>query len=411
MVVNQYSPITDSVNIETLSVLKKSNYSLKPFDALTKDFLDQLSRKILRDTKMVSRPEMVALGFWLRKAQINRIENEQSTRQSGESNTFSPLGIVFHVCPANVDTMFMYSMVISLLVGNKNILRISSRLEDPVVLRLFDLLNELMEYEEFCVFKDYINVIKYGHDDEISSFLSRSSNARLIWGGDNTIRTFQGFEKGARTKDIVFADRVSMTIFGSYALLSLDDKEWDNFANLFFNDSYTFDQKGCSSPQTIFFLGDRDSNKDAAHLLQQKMRPYLEMKYENDTASIASLKLNRMVDDSIAGVLESQKGSNLLKIIQLEEGVDYSQLHGCGGGYFYSSYISNIEELKNLSVPKVQTITHYGLNDSQFNDLLQLAYGEGIDRIVKLGNALKFDYIWDGYNLIQELSRTVYYER
>ena len=411
MVVNQYSPITDSVNIEALSVLNRSNYFLKPFDVLTKDFLDQLSRKILRDTKMVSRPEMVALGFWLRKAQINRIENEQSTRPSGVSNTLSPLGIVFHVCPANVDTMFMYSLVISLLVGNKNILRISSRLEDPVVLRLFDLLNELMEYEEFCVFKDYINVIKYGHDEEISSFLSRSSNARLIWGGDNTIRTFQGFEKGARTKDIVFADRVSMTIFGSNALLSLDDKEWDNFANLFFNDSYTFDQKGCSSPQTIFFLGDRDSNKDAAHLLQQKMRPYLEMKYENDTASIASLKLNRMVDDSIAGVLESQKGSNLLKIIQLEEGVDYSQLHGCGGGYFYSRHISHIEELKNLSVPKVQTITHYGLKESQFNDLLQLAYGEGIDRIVKLGNALKFDYIWDGYNLIQELSRTVYFER
>lgn len=411
MVVNQYSPITDSVNIEALSVLKKSNYFLKPFDVLTKDFLDQLSRKILRDTKMVSRPEMVALGFWLRKAQINRIENEQSTRQSGVSNTLSPLGIVFHVCPANVDTMFMYSLVISLLVGNKNILRISSRLEDPVVLRLFDLLNELMEYEEFCVFKDYINVIKYGHDEEISSFLSRSSNARLIWGGDKTIRTFQEFEKGARTKDIVFADRVSMTIFGSNALLSLDDKEWDNFANLFYNDSYTFDQKGCSSPQTIFFLGDRDSNKDAAHLLQQKMRPYLEMKYENDTASIASLKLNRMVDDSIAGVLESQKGSNLLKIIHLEEGVDYSHLHGCGGGYFYSKHISHIEELKNLSVPKVQTITHYGLNESQFNDLLQLAYGEGIDRIVKLGNALKFDYIWDGYNLIQELSRTVYFER
>ena len=411
MIVNQYSPFRDSVNIQTLSVLKKRNYPLRPFDSITKNFLDKLSRKILRDTQMVSRPEMVALGFWLRKSKINRIENEQSVKQSGGNNTFSPLGIVFHICPANVDTMFMYSMVISLLVGNKNILRISSRLKDPVVLRLFDHLNELMKSDEFSVFKDYINIIKYGHDEAINSFLSRSANARLIWGGDNTIRTFQGFEKGARTKDIVFADRVSMTIFGSNALLSLDDEEWDKFANSFFNDSYTFDQKGCSSPQTIFFLGDRESNKDAAHLLQQKMTPYLEMKYEKDTASIASLKLNRMVDDSLAGILEDQKGSNLLKIIQLEEGVDYSQLHGCGGGYFYSRGISHINELINLSVPKVQTITHFGLKDDQLNDLLQLAYGEGIDRIVRLGNALKFDYVWDGYNLIQELSRTVYFER
>lgn len=411
MIVNQYTPIIESVNIETLPVLEKTNYTLQPFDPITKNFLEQLSRKILRDANMMSRPEMVALGFWLRKSQINSIENEQSVKLSGVDNIFSPLGIVFHICPANVDTMFMYSMVISLLVGNKNILRISSRLEDPVVLRLFDHLNELMKFDEFSVFKDYINIIKYAHDEAISSFLSRSSNARLIWGGDNTIRTFQGFEKGARTKDIVFADRVSMTILGSSALLSLDDEEWDKFSNLFFNDSYTFDQKGCSSPQTIFFIGNRESNKDAAHLLQQKMTPYLEMKYENDTASIASLKLNRMVDDSLAEILQEQTGSNLLKIIQLEEGVDYSQLHGCGGGYFYSRDISHIDELKNLSVPKVQTITHFGLDDDQLNDLLQLAYGEGIDRIVKLGNALKFDYIWDGYNLIQELSRTVYVER
>ena len=86
-------------------------------------------------------------------------------------------------------------------------------------------------------------------------------------------------------------------------------------------------------------------------------------------------------------------------------------MQSCGGGYFYSKEVEDLSQLKNLSIPKVQTITHFGLNNNQITDLSELSLGEGIDRIVKLGNALKFDYIWDGYNLVKELSRSVYIER
>jgi hypothetical protein len=37
--------------------------------------------------------------------------------------------------------------------------------------------------------------------------------------------------------------------------------------------------------------------------------------------------------------------------------------------------------------------------------------GRGVDRIVPLGQALTFDYRWDGYNLLQELTRHVYIGR
>jgi hypothetical protein len=33
--------------------------------------------------------------------------------------------------------------------------------------------------------------------------------------------------------------------------------------------------------------------------------------------------------------------------------------------------------------------------------------GEGIDRVVPLGRALEFNYVWDGYNLLDELSKKV----
>ena len=75
--------------------------------------------------------------------------------------------------------------------------------------------------------------------------------------------------------------------------------------------------------------------------------------------------------------------------------------------YYSVKYISN-EKHSGESIRYFKLAYH---RHDQLNDLLQLAYGEGIDRIVRLGNALKFDYVWDGYNLIQELSRTVYFER
>lgn len=411
MIVKQLSPESRLVECKDLFALKDKSYTLTPFDSKTIDFLDQLSRRILKDSYSANRPELLALGFWLRKSQINRIAKEQQTSNQSQDLKLSPVGVVFHICPTNVDTMFMYSMVISLLVGNKNILRISSRSENSAVLELLRHINELMTKAEFSRFQEYINVITYTHDEEISRFLSLNCNARLIWGGDQTIQTFHKFETRPRTKNIIFADRLSISILGSSRLIELNKKDWGNFVVKFYRDAYTFDQKGCSSPQIIYFLGDPLSNKEAINLLEEKISDYLESNYENDTASIATLKLNRMVDDSLAGILREHHGSNLFKLVIVENEIDTTSLQSCGGGYFYGKEVADLSQLKSLSIPKVQTITHFGLNNRQITDLSELAFGEGIDRIVKLGNALKFDYIWDGYNLVKELSRTVYIER
>jgi hypothetical protein len=410
MHLNQHTPYTDSLLCNQLSCLADITYILKPFDSRTVGFLDALSKSILADKSINRRAEIAALGFWLRRAQLKKMFQEQEHLLNDTLFKVAPLGKVFHICPANVDTMFIYSLVVSLLMGNRNVLRISKRMDAPHVHGLFEKLNLLMATKEFELFKDYINIVSYDHNEEISNYLSTVSNARLIWGGDSTINIFQSFKKSARTKDIVFADRISMMILNSESILSSNGKSWDEFLYNFYNDAYTFDQMGCSSPQTIFFLGTAKSCIEARKKMCKDLELVLFSEYDNDLNSLASLKLNRMVSDALDGNILTHTGNNFFKLLELSEISNASSLHGCGGGYFYYKDCEEISELKVLMVPKVQTISYFGLSDDSKKFLKELAFGEGIDRIVKVGHALNFHYIWDGYNLFQELCRKVYVE-
>jgi len=406
-----FSPRTGEMPVSELPVFAGHDYALRPFDTRTIEFLDAFSKRIFAEKSISSLPEIAALAFWLRKTNLNLLREENRHLFNRDDRRIAPLGKVFHVCPANVDTMFIYSLAVSLLMGNKNILRVSSRMEAPHVVMLFRMLNQLMGTGDHIAFSSYINIITYGHDAAISGFISASVNARVIWGGDRTIGIFRDIPTAPRTKDIVFADRVSMFCLDSRSFLDLDEVSLQKFMRRFFNDAYTFDQMGCSSPQTIYFIGDDRTGEQCVEKFRKEASAFLQGNYHADIASIASLKLNRMADDAMGGVITAQSGDNYLRFLRLEEGADDAVLHGCGGGYFYYRITASVQMLDRLRKPKVQTISFFGLSEAELEALFDLSNGEGIDRIVPLGQALIFNYIWDGYNLFDELSRKIYLGR
>ena len=351
------------------------------------------------------------MGFWLRKTNLLKLKQENQHLFENDIFNTSPLGKVFHICPANVDTMFIYSLTVSVLMGNKNLLRVSSRMDSTHVTMLFEIINNTIQQDKYTVFKDYINIISYPHCNEISTNISENVNARVIWGGDKTIKSFKGYDSAPRTKDIVFADRVSMLCIDCKEYVNLKNDNLNVFLRSFFNDSYTFDQMGCSSPQTIYFIGSKNEFKVCIKKFQKEVSAYIEQHYVNDISSLASLKLNRMVDDSISKILVSQVGNNYLKLIELNSDIDESKLHGCGGGYFYIKHIESAKVLIGLNNSKVQTISYFGISYVDLRILIDLSNGEGIDRIVPIGQALNFNYIWDGYNLFDELSKKVFLKK
>jgi hypothetical protein len=377
------------------------------FDESIVNFLDELSKRIMKNPITRSRPDIIAVAFWIRKSNIQKMQDELTSNSGNWAFKFSPIGKVFHVCPANVDTIFLYSLTISILCGNRNILKISSRMQDAGLMELFNLMSELLTEHEMG--EGFVDFIQYKNEEEITQWISKNVDARVIWGGNSTIDKIRSILAAPRCRDISFADRVSLSVFSSKSVLGLNDSGWAEFLNKFDNDAYLFDQLGCSSPQLIYFLGDDLLNETAQKLFHSKVQEWLKAKNTLDAASLASLKLNKILDDTVTDVgnvnIRRIEFGSLVTFIELNQVEDIEQIRTCGGGYFYVRCIRDMGQLEEIQRKKVQTITYWGLDESELTELENLKNGIGIDRIVALGQGLNFDYIWDGYNLFWELSK------
>ena len=133
--------------LEDLPIIKTNRYFLNIADDLILSFFSDLSKRILRESFFKTEPSFFALAFWLRKSNIKRILNENIRT---DNFALKPLGKVFHLCPWNVDTMFIYSLVLALLGGNKNVVRISAKLETV-------LSSDSLHYSTACLRKKNIN--------------------------------------------------------------------------------------------------------------------------------------------------------------------------------------------------------------------------------------------------------------
>jgi hypothetical protein len=394
-------PQKKSIQLSELPVWKEMPYELEIFDARTIAFANSLSIRILRDKTLGREVPFVALAYWLRKSNLQRIAEQNNHLIQQPNIKAVPLGTVFHVCPSNVDTMFVYSLVLSLLMGNRNVLRLSSKTEDDQIDYLFGLINaEIQESAPFL--EDYINVVSYERDDEINRFISGKVNARVLWGGDETARTFKKINENVRSRDIVFSDRISMTLIGADAFIALDEKEKQTLARSFFNDAYTFDQKGCSSPQKVLFMGSAEACDTCMHSFFSMVDQVAAGEYRQDIFSLASMKYNQLVTDIIEQKVKKYTPfSNRLYAVSGPGNND--SVHSCGGGYFEVRTITDVSEIGKMVDTRYQTLSYFGVNAEQINTIASETVGKGVDRIVPVGRALEFNYIWDGYNLITEL--------
>lgn len=375
-----------------------------PFSDKVIEFLNILSISLLKDKESRLYPDVITFAFFCRKANLLSQKKHYACASDDSSNKSVRLGrgVLFHVAPSNVPINFGYSLVAGLLSGNCNIVRISSK-DFPQVNLIIRHLHELVQEDRNIEVLDRVVLVKYDRDSDATTFFSSFCNVRIIWGGDVTIDQIRKTQIPARSFDVTFADRYSMAVIQADELVK--ESNIKKLAIAFYNDTYLFDQNACSAPHLIVWLGKQDNIKKGQTMFWNAVHEEVNTKYELQSV-LAVDKLTAFYRQAIAmQVGRVQVKDNRVVRVRLNELSSVIDDFRCVGGYFSEYIATSLTDIIPIVKNKYQTLAYYGLNKEDIVQFVKESRLIGIDRIVPFGETTNFALTWDGYNLINTLSR------
>lgn len=368
-----------------------------PFDDSVVDFLDALSKTLMKSREAKAYPDVITLGFWMRKSSVlalkERFEDENSDIKIGR-------GVAFHIAPSNVPVNYAYSLLTGLLTGNANVVRIPSK-DFPQVSIINRAINEVLE--EYPDMKKYICLVRYGRDQRVNDLFSSLADTRIIWGGDNTIAEIRKSPLGPRAGEIAFADRYSLAVIDSEKYLTVSDKE--RLAEEFYNDTYLSDQNACTSPRLVVWMGEK--KKEAKELFWKFEHDLVKRKYQfQPIMGINKLTSSYLVAAAKEGThIEKHEDNYIVRVNVPEVRPELMELKD-NSGFFFEFDCDDILEIRDFcNNTHCQTIGFLGEKKAIMP--LLVSGIKGVDRVVSIGKTMDFDFIWDGYNLVERLTRTI----
>ncbi|MEB3196601.1 MAG: acyl-CoA reductase [Candidatus Sericytochromatia bacterium] len=379
---------------------------LRPFDPRLLAFFSAFSQILFAHPEGRHYPDLVALAFWMRRAELARLQRAFEALATPEV-LLAPRGLVFHIPPANVDTMFVYSWLLAAITGNRNVVRISERNESPQVQWLCETLNQLLARPEHAAIAAANAFLRYGHEEAVNARLSAACDVRVIWGGDATIERLRTFPLGAHARELVFPDRYSLAVLDAAAVLALSAAEMAGLAEGFYNDVYWFDQQGCASPRLVVWRGEEAAQQQASRRFFEQLADHVAQRRYRLTPAVRMSKwvetLSGLLDAPVQAYHAPAPEVAVLRVTGLPD----LRERWCGGGLFYETRIETLTELVPFVCRKDQTLIHHGVSHDDLVALAQALNGRGIDRMVPVGQALAFDRVWDGQDLLSEFVRRV----
>lgn len=375
---------------------------MPPFDPRVTALLSDLSAMLLKDARAKAYPDVATFAFFCRRASLETLRAPY-----GDMPGRLGRGLVFHIAPGNVAMNFAYSLASALLAGNASVVKASSR--DFEQTRIVCGALETLLGGAHAALRPYVNVIAYERErQEMTEVFSALCDARVIWGGDETIRRVREAPLPPRAFDVTFADRWSLLAVSAAAVGRMDSAELAAVAQGFYNDTYLYDQNACTTPRLIYWLGEGEALTAAQARFWAAVHAYAAPRYSVE-AVVAVDKRVALYQAALTlgGATLAPMPDNLAVRIRLHtllpDAVDFR----CGGGCFLEYAAPTLQPLRALLTRKAQTLSVLGLDAAGVRREV-LGWGvRGVDRIAAVGHTMDFSLVWDGYDLIETLSRRV----
>lgn len=375
-------------------------HPLPVYSDIVCSFLDELSGVLRKDNEAKKYPDILTFAFWCRRANICKLKEEYSCTsiQMGR-------GMVFHIAPSNVPVNFAFSLVFGMLSGNGNVVRVSEK-EFPQTKIICKALKAVLQKSQYEILLKQTQVIQYGHQKEITDAFSAQCDARIIWGGDASIAKIRESAISSRCVEIAFADRYSFCIMDEQGIGQKSEKQMQQLAEGFYNDTYLMDQNACSSPHMVFWVNPDQEQKGRARFWEKLVQ--VAQKYDIPEKKVMDKYM--LLCEKAVEIKECRtvtKYQNLLYVVDLEQiPIELESVRGTCGMFFQVD-CQKLDDIIPVLNTKMQTCVYDGIEPKKLAEIIVQKHAQGIDRIVPIGKSMDIGVYWDGYDIIRSLSREI----
>lgn len=379
-----------------------------PFDPRAVAFVGKFSQRLLTHPHIRAFPELAALGHWFRAARLRDLEPGYGTPTD---TAVRGRGLVFHLAPANVDSVAMYSWLIALLAGNVNWVRVSQKPSAQFELILDVLRRTLADEPSGQAVAGRVVLFTYPHDEAVTRTVSAAAMCRVVWGGDATVAAIRTIPLRPTANEVCFPDRFSAAALRADAILALDEAALRAQAAAFYNDAFWFSQQACSSPRLLAWIGGEADCARAQRQFWAAVQAEVARRQPENTPAMHMGRLGAAFSMAAAELAHPAPGQTAEAFplrLEMEQPLRpaMKELH-CGNGLFLERRLGRLRDLAAQMSDKEQTLSVFGFTREELLDFVDALPPRAIDRIVPLGEALSFAPVWDGIDLFSAFTRRI----
>lgn len=343
-----------------------------------------------------------ALGFWLRPQRVCALAARAARAEPG-IRRFAR-GTTVHFLPGNTPFLGVYTWALSFLCGNRTALRLSSRTperESQVWAWLLDLLAG--DGPEAAA---STTVVRCPPDDPRVAELSALADVRLIWGADTTVRAVTALPSSPSTRDLVFGERHSLAAFDARAVLGATPSELARLAATLVRDVAWSLHQACTAPRVLVWSGSGEDCVAAQELFGMALGA-VENPLRHDLTDGGHLERLTWAQLSVA-VGSAQRYRTLGNGLTLLDGAAAPRTDGTWpAGLLEVRTVARLTDLAPALTAAHQTLAVFGFGPPDIDGFADRLGPGTVRRIVPVGDSHRFDVVWDGYDLIDELTTKV----
>jgi hypothetical protein len=304
-----------------------------------------------------------------------------------------PRGVAAHWVAGNVPLLGLFSWALSALVGNINVVRLSSRMDDFLtpILRLLARTSEAGRE----IAADSL-VVHFPTDDEASHrAMSSAADVRVAWGGREAVESIAALPSRWDCETVILGPRMSLAVVDADLLT-------DRVLSRLASDIAYFDQQACSSPQWVFVKRSTGSFDEVVRrfALAFASEARALSRHPLDVGETYRIELDRARVLLEGGVLH--RDPETAWTVAVVGAPDVRVV--CANRFVQVIPIGDVDEVCPRIPGNVQTVVML-LDRDDSERFSESAARRGVHRFARPGEGNHFESPWDGTPLLSRLTR------